>query len=35
MACSTKSKNNSATAILNVLEFRHIIFTYAIYLLMP
>ena len=30
MASSIKSKNNSAKGILNLLEFSHIIFTYAI-----
>ena len=30
MASSVKSKNNSAKGILNLLEFSHIIFTYAI-----
>ena len=29
MASSIKSKNNSAKGILNLLEFSHIIFTYA------
>ena len=30
MACSIKSKSNSTKCILNLLEFSHIIFTYAI-----
>ena len=30
MASSIKPKNNSAKGILNVFEFIHIIFTYAI-----
>ena len=30
MACSIKSTNNYIKGILNMLEFSHIIFTYAI-----